>query len=102
MSEAQLVFLLIVPMSSESWYVRVQTTPYIHGPTGNHGKKLNAALWWNAGWNRFVFLFFLERNELKQKEREVIVYIYSVLFVSSRGTMQKQLAAEWNRGSSTI
>lgn len=41
-----------------------------------------------------IGLFFLERNELKQKEREVIVYIYSVLLVSSRGTMQKQLAAE--------
>lgn len=67
MSEAQLVFLLIVPMSSDSWYVRVQTTPYIHGPTGNHGKKLNAALWWNTGWNMFFYFIFFRKEWVKTK-----------------------------------
>lgn len=45
MSEARLVFLLIVPMFSESWYVRVaKPLPKhiwiytIHGPTSKHGK----------------------------------------------------------------
>lgn len=62
MSEAQLVFLFIVPMSSESWYVRValsanhslHTQPL--DPPGTMEKQ-NAALWRNAGWKEL-----LERN----------------------------------------
>lgn len=99
MSEAQLVFLFIVPMSSESWYVRVALSANhsLHTqPTGNHGKTECCPL--KKHWLKRAFT----KGMSKTKEREIIVYMYNVFLVSSRGTIQKHLAGERNRGSSTI
>ena len=63
MREARLVFLVIVPMSSESWYVQVAKPLPIDIYTQSmdlpgNTEKQNAALWRNAGQKEL-----LERNE---------------------------------------
>lgn len=68
MSEAQLVFLFIAPMSSESWYVRValsanhslHTQPM--NPLGTMEKQ-KAALWRNTGWKELF-----RKEWVKQKK----------------------------------